>query len=172
MRHLTHVPLSRLITLYSGVSLLIETALARRLLLHLPLRQPAGFLHAVLPLMGMVLPGPDHTTLSQRPATLAVRRQVRRVSPGSMALIVDRSGLKGCGQGEWQTQKHGEKQHKRWKKLPIGVDHHGQIIASAVTDGQNQAPSHVPERNTFWGALGVAWAAQGARITGRHAGPA
>jgi hypothetical protein len=125
--------------------LAIETALALRLLLHLPLRQTEGFLHPVLTLMGLVLPCPDHTTLSRRHATVAVRRQVRRVSPGPIALIVDSSGLKVCGQGEWQSQKHGEKKHKRWKKLHIGVDDHGQILASAVTDGHDQDPSQVPD---------------------------
>jgi hypothetical protein len=125
--------------------LAIETALVLRLLLHLPLRQTEGLLHSVLTLMGSVLPCPDHTTLSRRHAMVAVRRQVSRVSSGPIALIVDRSGLKVCGQGEWHTQKHGEKKHKRWKKLPIGVDDHSQIMASAVPDGHDQAPAHVPE---------------------------
>jgi hypothetical protein len=41
-------------------------------------------------------------------------------------------------------QKHGEKQHKRWKKLHIGVDAQGQIIASTVTESHKQDPSQVP----------------------------
>ena len=45
------------------------------------------------------------------------------------------SGAKVCGQGEWETQKPGEKKHKRWKKLPIGVDDPGQIIAAAEFKG-------------------------------------
>jgi hypothetical protein len=82
-------------------ALAIETALALRLLFHLPLRQTEGLLHSVLTLMDLVLPYPDHTTLSRRHTTVAVRRQGSRVSPGPIALIVDRSGLKVCGQGEW-----------------------------------------------------------------------
>jgi Transposase DDE domain len=53
--------------------------------------------------------------------------------------------LKVCGQGEWHTQKHGEKKCKRWKKLHIGVDDRGQIIASTLTESHEQDPSQVPE---------------------------
>ena len=122
-------------------ALAIATALALRGLLPCPRRQTAGVLHAVLPLMGVGLPWPDHTPLSRRHATGAVRRQGSRVSAGPLALSVDSSGLQGCGQGEWQPQKHGEKRPKRWQKLHSGVDNQGQIIASAVTDGQDQAPA-------------------------------
>lgn len=128
---------------YSDIA--IETMLALRLLFHLPLRQTEGFLHAVLTLMGLALPCPDHTTLSRRNATVEVRRQVDRAPQGPISLIVDSSGLKVCGQGEWLPQKHGEQQGKRWKKLHLGVDDQGQIIAATVTESQEQDPSQVPE---------------------------
>jgi Transposase DDE domain len=128
---------------YSDIA--IETTLALRLLFHPPLRQTEGFLHAVLTLMGLTLPCPDHTTLSRRHATVEVRRQVEHAPQGPLSLIVDSSGLKVCGQGEWQSQKYGEKKHKRWKKLHIGVDAQGQIIASTVTESHEQDPSQVPE---------------------------
>jgi hypothetical protein len=132
-------------------SLAIAPALALRGLLPCPRRQTAGVLHAVLPLMGVGLPWPDHTTLARRHATGAVRRPGRRVAPGPLALSVDSSGLQGCGPGEWQPQKHGEKLHKRWKTLHMGVDNHGQLIASAGTDGQDQDPAQVPDR---WAPIG------------------
>jgi Transposase DDE domain len=124
--------------------LAIETALGLRLLFHLPLRQTEGFLGAVLTLMDLALPCPDHATLSRRNATVAVRRQLDRAPEGPISLIVDSSGLKVCGQGEWHTQKHGEKKRKRWKKLHLGVDNHGQIVASTVTESHEQDPSQVP----------------------------
>jgi hypothetical protein len=122
----------------------IETALSLRLLLRLPLRQTEGFLHSILSLMDLSLPCPDHTTLSRRNATVAIRRQIDRAPDGAISLIVDSSGLKVCGQGEWHSQKHGEKAHKRWKKLHIGVDAQGQIVASTVTESHEQDPSQVP----------------------------
>jgi hypothetical protein len=127
---------------YSDVA--IETALTLRLLFRLPLRQTEGFLGSLLQLMDLTLPCPDHTTLSRRHPTVAVRQQVDWAPEGAISLIVDSSGLQVCGQGEWHTQKHGEKKHKRWKKLHIGVDAQGQIVASTVTDSHAQDPSQVP----------------------------
>src|SRR5215212_5810589 len=57
---------------------------------------------------------------------------------------VTSSGLKVCGQGEWHSQKHGEKTCKRWKKLHIGVDAQGRIVASTLTESHEQDPSQVP----------------------------
>jgi hypothetical protein len=125
--------------------LAIETALALRLLCRLPLRQTEGFLGSLLRLMDVMLPCPDHTTLSRRHATVAIRRQIDRAPQRPLDLIVDSTGLKVCGQGAWHSQKHGEKKPKRWKKLHIGVDDQGQIIASTVTESHEQDPSHVPE---------------------------
>jgi Transposase DDE domain len=123
----------------------IETALTFRLLFHLALRQTEGFLGSVLTLIGLDLPCPDHTTLSRRNATVAVRRKIDRAPQGSVCVIVDSTGLKICGQGEWHAQKHGEKKRKAWKKRHIGVDDQGQIVASTVTESNEQDPSQVPE---------------------------
>jgi hypothetical protein len=122
----------------------METALSLRLIFDQPLRQTEGFVRSILRLMDVALPWPDHTTLSRRHATVEVRRQVLRASQGPVDLIVDSTGFKVCGQGEWHSQKHGEKQGKRWRKLPIGVDDQGQIVASTVTESTEQDPSHVP----------------------------
>jgi DDE family transposase len=103
---------------YSDIA--IETALSLRMLFRWPLRQTEGFLHSILTLMDVTLPCPDHTTLSRRNATVAIRQQVEHAPQGPISLIVDSSGLKVCGQGEWHTKKHGEKKGKRWKKLHIG----------------------------------------------------
>ena len=75
---------------------------------------------------------------------VAIRRKIDRAPQGPLSLIVDSSGLKVCGQGEWHTQKHGEKKRKAWKKLHIGIDDQGQIVASTVTESHEQAPSQVP----------------------------
>jgi Transposase DDE domain len=129
--------------------LAIETALTFRLLFRLPLRQTEGFLSSILMLMGVSLPCPDHTTLSRRNATVAIRQQVARAPQGPLALIVDSSGLKVCGRGEWHAQKHGERKcaysTPNRKKLHIGVDAQGQILASTVTASNAQDPSQVPE---------------------------
>jgi Transposase DDE domain len=74
--------------------------------------------------------------LSRRAATLEVPRPQRQ--PGSHAealhLLVDSTGLKLCGAGEWLVEKHGTKTRRAWRKLHLGVDAgSGQIVASALT---------------------------------------
>ena len=121
----------------------IETALALRLLFHLPLRQTEGFLGSVLRLMGLLLPCPDHTTLSRRNATIGMRQQVDRASKGSISLSIYTTGVKVCGQGEYSTKKHGDKKRRPWKKLYHGVDDGGCILTPCATDGHKQNLSQV-----------------------------
>ena len=61
-----------------------------------------------------------------------------------MCLILDSTGLKTYGRGEWHATKHGGKRRKRWKKLHIGVDASGWVVASTLTDDHAQDPSQVP----------------------------
>jgi hypothetical protein len=126
-------------------NLAIETTLALRLIFDQPLRQTEGFLRSILKLMNLTLPCPDHTTLSRRHATVVVRRTIVRAPQGPMDVIVDSTGLKVCGQGAWHRQQHGEKKVKRWKKLHVGVDDRGHMVASTVTESHEQDPSHVPK---------------------------
>ena len=51
--------------------LAIMTALALRLVFHLPLRQTEGFVASIIRLTGLDLETPDHTTLSRRNRTVA-----------------------------------------------------------------------------------------------------
>jgi hypothetical protein len=76
---------------------------------------------------------------------VVIRRQINHAPQGPIDLIVDSTGLKVYGQGEWHSQKHGEKRARRWKKLHIGVDAQGRIVASTVTESQEQDPSQIPE---------------------------
>ena len=96
---------------YSDVA--IQTALTLRVIFNLPLRQTEGFLGSILKLMGLDLPCPDHTTLSRRSCTINVPRHLDRVPVGPVCLIVDSTGLKICGQGEWHRTKHGDKWRRR-----------------------------------------------------------
>ena len=74
---------------YSDIA--IETALSFRLLFRLPLRQTEGLLGSVLSLMDLTFPCPDHTTLSRRNATVAIRQQADRAPEAPISLIVDSS---------------------------------------------------------------------------------
>jgi IS5 family transposase len=112
----------------------IETALTLRLVFKLPLRQAEGFLRSVLSLMGVDLVAPDHTTLSRRSQHLNI--QLANISTNRpLHLIVDSTGLSIVGEGEWAAVKHGKRGRRGWKKLHLGVDRSGVIVAQTLTDG-------------------------------------
>jgi IS5 family transposase len=105
-----------------------------RLVFNLPLRQAEGFLRSVLSLMALELEAPDHTTLSRRSRCLDVKLDCV-VSSNPIHLIVDSTGLSIIGEGEWAAVKHGGRGKRAWKKLHLGVDRSGVIVAEVLTDG-------------------------------------
>jgi Transposase DDE domain len=104
---------------------------------HLAFRQTEGLIGSIIGLLGLTLRLPDHTTMSRRAANLEVPRPQRHLGGSDAApihLLVDSTGLKLCGAGEWLVEKHGAKARRAWRKLHIGVDAGtGQIMASTLT---------------------------------------
>src|SRR5215207_2406269 len=135
---------------YSALAIL--TALTLRAVFRLAFRQTEGLIGSLIGLLGLTLRVPDHTTLSRRAATLEVPRPRLSSSPeagGAAApvhLLVDSTGLKLCGSGEWLVEKHGTRMRRSWRKLHLGVDADtGQIVAAALTphdvdDGSQAGP--------------------------------
>jgi IS5 family transposase len=113
--------------------LAIETALTLRLVFRLPLRQTEGFVRSMLTVMRAGLDAPDHTTLSRRGQRLDVALHAVPAS-GPLHLIVDSTGLSIVGEGEWAAAKHGGRGTRGWKKLHLGVDRAGVIVAQALTE--------------------------------------
>lgn len=113
--------------------LAIETALTLRLVFRLPLRQAEGFLRSVLSLIEVDLEAPDHTTLSRRSRHLDVALH-RVPAKGPIHLIVDSTGLSIVGEGEWAAARHGRRGQRGWKKLHLGVDRSGVVVAHRLTD--------------------------------------
>jgi len=112
----------------------IETALILRLVFKLPLRQAEGFLRSVLSLMGVDLDAPDHTTLSRRSQQLSIQLACAPTTKPHH-LIVDSTGLSIVGEGEWAATKYGGRGKRAWRKLHLGVDRSGVIVAEALTHG-------------------------------------
>jgi len=114
--------------------LAITTALMLRAVFHLAPRQTEGLIGSILHLLGLDLRVPDHTTIARRARTVPLPAQPRS-SNGPVHLLVDSTGLKLCGPGEWLIEKHGTKKRRSWKKLHIGVDAaSGRIVAATLTD--------------------------------------
>src|SRR4051812_19898099 len=113
--------------------LAITTALTLRAVFCLALRQTEGLIGSILQLLDLDLPVPDHSTLSRRAATLEVPRPKAGSAP--VHLLVDSTGLKLCGPGEWLIEKHGTKRRRAWRVLHLATDADtGRIVASVLTD--------------------------------------
>jgi hypothetical protein len=118
--------------------LAIETVLTLRLVFHQALRQIEGFVGSIFALMDLDLPVPDHSTLSRRGDGLKRSRRLPSTKD-SLDLVVDSTGLKIYGPGEWHQQRFGKGRtgtsRRSWRKLHLGVDpDDGEIVASALTD--------------------------------------
>jgi len=120
---------------YSPLAIL--TALTPRAVFRLAYRQAEGLLGSVIGLLGLSLRVPDHTTSSRRAATLDVPRPRSTgagADGGPLHLLVDSTGLKLCGKGEWLLEKHGTATRRSWRTLHLGVDAGtGRIVASTLT---------------------------------------
>ena len=114
-------------------SLAITTVLTVRVVFRLALRQTEGLVGSILRLLGLDLAVPDHSTLSRRAETLEVPRP--RCGGEPVHLLVDSTGLRLCGAGEWLLEKHGTKRRRAWKTLHLATDADtGHIVASVLTD--------------------------------------
>jgi hypothetical protein len=106
----------------------ILCALTLRAIYHLPLRQTRGFLQGLLSLMGLDLRVPCYSTLSRRAKGLEIEL------PSSSApthIVIDSTGLKIYGEGEWKVRLHGVGKRRTWRKLHLAVNPKNHEITSA-----------------------------------------
>jgi IS5 family transposase len=99
----------------------IQVCLTIKVLFGLPLRQTTGFVASLLELAGLARPVPDFSTLCRRQKTLAVQLPYRS-SSRPLHLLVDSTGIKVRGEGEWHTRKHGGARRREWRKVHLGID--------------------------------------------------
>ncbi len=126
----------------------IETLLTIRELFRLPYRQTEGFGRALAKLMNADVAIPDYTSLQKRAAKLGVNILVADV-PGPVDVVVDSTGLKVYGEGEWPLflrngRQHGVGKRRTWRKLHLAVDpatH--QIVAQTLTENSEHDASQV-----------------------------
>jgi Transposase DDE domain len=129
---------------YSPLAIL--TALTLGAVFRLALRQTEGLIGSIVSLLGLTLAVPDHSTLSRRAATLEVPqpRSSGSIGAGPVHLLVNSTGLRLCGAGEWLVEKHGTKTRRSWRKLHIGMDTNtGEIVAAVLTTNDVDDASQV-----------------------------
>ena len=99
----------------------IQFCLTIKNLFGLALRQATGMVQSLLKLAGLDWATPDYTTLCKRQRELKVQISYRPSRAG-LHLLVDSTGLKMMGEGEWKTKKHGAEYRRQWRKLHLGID--------------------------------------------------
>ena len=88
---------------------------------HLPLRATEGLTRSLIHLLGVELSVPCYTTLCRRRRSLeVVLPRLKKSEP--LHLVVDSTGIKVYGEGEWKVRQHGYTRRRTWRKLHIGVD--------------------------------------------------
>jgi len=111
----------------------IECGLVLKEVFHLSLRAVQGFTASLIDMMALDLPVPHYSTLSRRQGKLVIPLPIcRKDTPRHV--VVDATGLKVYGDGEWSTRKHRAGRRRTWRKLHLGVDEATkEIVATELT---------------------------------------
>ena len=119
----------------------IETMATVQEIYHLGLRQTEGLMQSIGELLHLNVAIPDYSTLSRRRATLEIALPRTR-GKEALHVVVDSTGVKVFGEGEWKVRQHGYTYRRTWRKVHLGVDEaSGELVAAVVTtnnysDGQ------------------------------------
>jgi hypothetical protein len=99
------------------------------------------FVNSLFELMDVSLASPDYSTLSKRETTLSVNIHAEKEVDvnETLHIVVDSSGAKVYGEGEWKVRQHGWSKHRTWRKFPLGIDEETERIKAAEVTGNNAA---------------------------------
>jgi len=101
---------------------------------HLTNRGVEGSVRSIFQMMKMDLPVPDYSTLSKRGKELKVKKLPKKASQ-SLNIVMDSTGLKIYGEGEWKVRMHGVSKRRTWRKLHVGANpEDGEIQAVLLTE--------------------------------------
>jgi Transposase DDE domain len=123
----------------------ISCVLTLRAVYHLALRAAEGLARSVFALLAVNLPVPSYSTLSRRAGELSVALgALPRSTP--LHLVVDSSGFKVYGEGEWKVRQHGWSKRRTWRKLHLGVDEAtGEIVAAVASEASVSDDDALPD---------------------------
>jgi hypothetical protein len=119
----------------------IQVLLMLKAVFKLPYRALEGFAGSLMKLMSLSLPIPDHSHLSRRAAGLDVVIP-RRESEEALHVVVDSTGLKVYGEGEWKVRQHGIGKRRTWRKVHLALNAANRevigvsVTTAAWTDGE------------------------------------
>lgn len=111
----------------------ITCALTLREVYHLPLRATQGLVRSILHVLRVELPAAHYSTLSRRARSLEL--SLATSTTQIKHLVIDSSGLKVYGEGEWKVRVHGADHRRTWRKLHLAMDASThQLRAAILTD--------------------------------------
>jgi len=114
----------------------IRFCLTIKCLFDQPLRQTPGLVQSLLGMADLPWPVPDYSKVCRRQNSLNVQVHYRAGEKG-LHLLVDSTGIKFLGEGDWKTKKHGAESRRRWGKVHLGIDAQMlQIRAIAITTNE------------------------------------
>lgn len=130
--------------IYTDTAILAMATVAE--VYNLPLRSTQGLVASLIKLMKLnFLPVPDYTTLARRRKNLTVELP-RRPKAEAVHLVVDATGVKVYGEGEWKVRQHGYSKRRTWRKLHLAADEAtGEIVAAVVTTNSFKDSQVLPD---------------------------
>jgi len=112
---------------------------------HLGLRQTQGLMASIGALLQLEVGVPDYSTLSRRRATVEIALPRAHRKEG-LHIVVDSTGVKVFGEGEWKVRQHGYTRRRTWRKIHVGVDEaSGEIVAAVVTTNDYHDSQLLPD---------------------------
>jgi hypothetical protein len=135
--------------------LAVESLLTIREFFRITYRATEGFGYSLATLMNVDIAIPDFTSLAKRAAKLGIDIDVTK-DHGKIDVVVDSTGLKVYGEGEWKVKPHGWAKHRTWRKLPLMIDPVTHQIVAELLTGNDVHDSQVVKTllNDFTGTPG------------------
>ena len=126
----------------------IEACCMIRKVYRLALRQTEGLVESIISLLQLEMDVPHYSVLCRRSKTLKISSVlVRRINKGEhLHIVLDSTGLKVYGEGEWKVRQHGYSKHRTWRKIHIavnpedGIIHAAEMTTNGVDDAQMVKP--------------------------------
>lgn len=130
-------------TVYSDMA--IQCGLTLRIVFRLSLRATKGFLSSLIRLLDLPLKTPDYSTLSRRQKSITMPAWQSK-NTESLHVVIDSTGIKIYGEGEWKMRQHGKEKRRTWRKLHVAVNEKtGEIIAASVTEANVHDCEQLPK---------------------------
>ncbi len=112
----------------------------------LPFRATEGLLSSIITLLKLTVSTPDHTTLERREKSLEIVLPRKSKGKEGLHLVIDSTGLKVYGEGEWKVRQHGWTKRRTWRKIHLGIDEKtGEIVAALVSTNDVSDSEALPD---------------------------